>query len=183
MHGRRRDAARRKEAAMRKTAIPSVILASLIAPALSAAPARAAGAKTWVANNGIDGPSCGAAATPCRTFQQAHNNVAAGGEVGVLIPGDYGQFAIGKSVNITNDGTGEAGVAAPAFLVAVQISAGVGDIVSLRGLVIDGQGQGERGIQISGATAVHIQNCVIKNFEAAGDGFGITLAVAGASQL
>ena len=38
-------------------------------------------------------------------------------------------------------------------------------MISLRGLVIDGQGQGSAGVQVDLASAVHMQNCVIRNVE------------------
>src|SRR5262249_12876601 len=55
----------------------------------------------------------------------------------------------------------------------VQVTAAVGDVVGLRGLVIDGVGSGGSGITFFSGPALHIQNCVIKNFEHAGFGYGI----------
>ena len=127
------------------------------------APVQAAG-KVWVANNGADSGACGAVTSPCATFQTAHNNSAAGGEIGVLTPGDYGQITITKAINVTNDGSGEASILAPSGS-GLTVNGGAGDIVILRGLVIDGQVTGQRGINIQSASAVHIQNCVIRNFE------------------
>jgi len=129
-------------------------------------PARAAPTKTWVAFYGTDGPSCGAATAPCATFQQAHDNVAAGGEVGVLTPGDYGRVQITKAASITDDATGQGGIQAPAMNFGVNVVTGPGDVVGLRGLVIDGLAVATVGIRIVGSHTVHIQNCVIKNFEA-----------------
>src|SRR5262249_30458322 len=63
----------------------------------------------------------------------------------------------------------------------LEVNAGVGDIVSLRGLVIDGQGGGAFGIEINLASAVHVQNCVIRNF--LGNGFGIATFTTGNTQL
>src|SRR5262249_7458750 len=97
---------------MRIAKLSAVALAGLLAPALLVAPAQAAPSKVWVASTGVNGPACGDTATPCATFQQAHDNVAAGGEIGVLGPGDYGTVSVGKSVDITNDGSGEASVLA-----------------------------------------------------------------------
>ena len=89
---------------MCKTTHSLVILAAMFVPLLYAAPAAAAPpSKVWVANNGANSPSCGAVGSPCLTFSQAHDNVAAGGEISVLTPGDYGAVSIGKSVNITNE--------------------------------------------------------------------------------
>src|SRR5262249_43469596 len=89
---------------------------------LQATPVNAA-LKVWVANGGVDSPSSGATTAPCRTFQQAVNNADVGGEVGVLVPGDYGGangVSIRKSVSITNDGTGEASIFAPPFTPTVR---------------------------------------------------------------
>ena len=136
--------------------------------------ASAAPTKVWVSNAGSDSPACGEVSTPCRSFQQAHDNVAAGGEVGILTPGDYFTLSIGKSVHIRNDGVGEASILA-AGRTGIELNAGFGDTVGLRGLTIDGQGTGNRGLEIRQAAGVHVQNCVIANFELSGDGFGITM--------
>src|SRR5262249_9868872 len=69
--------------------------------------------------------------------------------------------------------TGAARVLPGRGAIAVFITAGNGDVVSLRGLVIDGQGVGSVGIEVLGASAAHIQRCVIRNFESVGSGFGI----------
>src|SRR5262249_4482625 len=55
----------------------------------------------------------------------------------------------------------------------IYINAGVGDVVTLRGLTVDGQISGEAGIAIFRASALHIQNCVIRNFESPRGGFGL----------
>src|SRR5262249_28832370 len=83
--------------------------------------------------------------------------------------GDYFFAEIGKSINITNDGAGEASGS------GIQINAGAGGIVGLRGLVVDGQGglAADFGISIESASAVHIQNCVIRNFENGTNAFGL----------
>jgi len=159
---------------------PALSLGALAALAtLYAAPALAAN-KVWVSNTGADGASCGDVTAPCATFQRAHTNVDAGGDIGVLTPGDYGPANITKAVNITNDDVGEAAILAPAGVNGVSIAAGAGDIVILRGLVIDGQTVGKNGISISNASAVHIQKCVIRNFEGSTGGFGIVLEPTGA---
>jgi hypothetical protein len=160
-------------------------LAALAMLALQqATPARAMNFKSWVSNTGSDANSC-ILAQPCATFGHAIAATFAGGEVGVLTPGDYGSMIINKSINITNDGSGEAGMQV-ILQPAISISAGASDVVSLRGLVIDGLGaanSGQTGIEISSASAVHIQNCVIRNFEVNGTGFGITLITGSSTQL
>ena len=156
-----------------KFMLSSVAIGSILAlgaPACAAPPT-----KVWVASTGVDNASCGTVTAPCRTFVGAEVNVAAGGEIGVLTPGDYGDpsFAtfITKSLALTNDGIGEAGIQRGDGT-ALALFAGNGDIVSLRGLTFDGVIGGNVGIEIlHNMSAVHIQNCVIKNFQS--PGFGI----------
>src|SRR5262249_28873811 len=130
----------------------------------------------WVSNAGTDSGTCGAIATPCRTFQQAHDNVANGGEISVLNPGDYGSagmisFNISKSVSVTNDGVGEAGVL-NASENGIFINTGAGGVVSLRGLVVDGTGVSLVGVDVLSG-ALHMQKCVIRNFEGSFSGVGL----------
>jgi len=159
---------------MRKILLATAAFGAMIVPALQSAPASAgAPGKVWVSNAGTDTATCGATATPCKTLLTAVANVAAGGDIGVLTPGDYGLAVIGKAVNITNDGMGEALVQPlGALQFGVHINAGAGDVVTLRGLVMDGQVSGVNGIAVVQASAVHVQNCVIRNFEAI-NAFGI----------
>ena len=87
-----------------------IVLAGMVAAVLPSAPAGAvAPQKVWVSNTGADSASCGAVTAPCRTFQQAHDNIAAGGEIGVLNAGDYAPVNISKSVAIVSEGGGEIG--------------------------------------------------------------------------
>src|SRR5262249_44569544 len=147
--------------------------------------AHALNVKSWVANFGNDGNDC-SLVHPCATFQRAHDQTNPGGEIGVLTPGDYGgsgapELPIVKSITVTNDGAGEASILSPDHL-RIANQAGAGDIVSLRGLLIDGQGAAGAGIVFVQGSASHIQKCVIRNFE--GVGFdGIVFAPVGNSQL
>jgi len=139
--------------------------------------------KVWASNVGADSGTCGSVASPCATFSGALNNVAAGGEIGVLTPGDFGPVHISKSVNITNDGVGEASILVGSSGSGIQVDANSGDVISVRGLVIDGQGVGAEGIRIRVASAVHVQNCVIRNLEFSGSGAGIFLTALVSIQL
>jgi len=166
---------------MMKSVTTSALSLSAFAAALvmlHGAPASAQAAKTWVSHFGNDSLSCTSPASPCLTFFGALTKTAPGGEIGVVDAGDYGPVAISQPINITNDGAGEASVVNRST-VAITILAGVGDIVSLRGLVIDGQSGGTAGIFIGQASAVHIQSCVIRNFEGSGAGAGILLRSGG----
>src|SRR5437763_8402706 len=75
---------------------------------LHAAPAQGQ-TRMFVAAQGSDSNACSFAA-PCRTFQHAHDTVAAGGEIDVLDPAGYGAVTISKSISI--QGHGYAGITA-----------------------------------------------------------------------
>ena len=158
---------------MSKIALSPVVLGAALAALLSASPAAAAPTKVWVSNAGANSAACGAIATPCLTFQQAHDNVAAGGEIGILTPGDYGALLISKAVSIINESSGEAGISGSANNNAIAVDAGVGSVVGLRGLTLDGRGVATQGILIVTVSALHIQNCVIRNFESQSESWGI----------
>ena len=123
------------------TLASSAILAILLVLGLSAAPAQAQLARTFVSSLGNDTNDCGRL-TPCRTFQRAHDNTLANGEITVLAPGGYGAVTITKTISIINDGVGEAGVLVSGGLIGITINAGAGDAVSLRGLTVKGIGFG-----------------------------------------
>src|SRR5262249_1147080 len=65
----------------------------------------------------------------------------------------------------------------------ILVSAGAGDVVSVRGLVIDGQIVGRFGIRLSAATALHVQNCVIRNFQTGTLASALWINPPGTSQL
>jgi hypothetical protein len=150
------------------------IVGLAVVPLLLSAPAHAQSTRTNVSALGDDANPCSRTA-PCKTFASAMSKTAAGGEITVLDVGGFGAVTITKSLSITNDGVGEAGVLV-AGTNAIIINAGANDVVHLRGLVIDGSlpAFGSLGgIRILSAKAVHVQNCVIKNFSG---GFGISVA-------
>ncbi len=131
-------------------------------------PAHALSNRAWVSGHGTDAAGCGAPASPCRTFQYVHDNiVAAGGEIDVLDPAGYGPIVINKALSIVNDGVGTAGVQAASGN-AIAINAGASDVVTLRGLDIDGLGTGAYGILFNSGMALTIQNSVIRHFQSAG---------------
>jgi hypothetical protein len=178
---------------VRKRASLTAGLAAALA-LLSGVPVQAAPTKVWVATGGTDSTTCGAISSPCASLQRAHDNVAAGGEIGVLTPGDYGGgLLITKSVSITNDGAGEATIGPGTGLnaatsIGIDVEAGPGDIISIRGLVLDGgvdpngSASNQNGItfgrDLTDGAALHIQNCVIRNFQR-----GIVFAPSSSQQL
>src|SRR5262245_59765219 len=123
----------------------SVIAASLLALGLAANPARAQPARVFVSAQGSDGNPCTFAA-PCRTFQHAHDVVAANGEIDVLDPAGYGALTIDRAISI--QGHGFAGIAVTSGN-AITIGAGGADRINLRGLLLDGIGTGADGILLN----------------------------------
>jgi hypothetical protein len=149
----------------RTTIIVAVGLA--FAATLSAVPAQAQ--RVFVSGTGVDTNPC-TFASPCRSFQHAHDVAPAGGEIAVLDTAGYGAVTITKSISIVNPGGVEAGIAVSSGGTAVTISAGPTDAVSLRGLTIDGGGRGSTGIVFTGGRSLIIQNCVVRNFQSSGIG-------------
>lgn len=156
---------------MRRASLDLLLGAALLLGMLS--PAHGA-QRAFVASTGVDaGNLVCARPTPCRSFQSAIDNVDPGGEVVVLDSAGYGSMLITKSVAVIVPtglhagltifgGTGVA-IAAP------------GKIVTLRGLYLNGLG-GTRGIDITDAAEVHVENCVVAGFSE----FGIFLHASGA---
>jgi hypothetical protein len=159
---------------MKKLALSVIMLAVSFMLQLPT-PAQAQATRTWVSGVGDDANPCSRTA-PCKTFAGAISKTVAGGEISVLDPGGFGGVTITKAISLTNDGAGEAGILV-AGTNGITVSAGPADVVNVRGLVIDGAGTGLAGIRFNSGAAVNIQNCVIKNFNAAspnGIGIGFT---------
>jgi hypothetical protein len=133
-----------------------------LAGVLSAAPAQAQNARSFVSPTGSDAAACTLAA-PCRTFAAAVAVTNAGGEIAVLGTAGYGALTINKAISIVNGGGFEAGITVPSGGTGIVISAGANDAVSLRGLSIDGAGVGTTGIQFNIGASLTVENCVIRN--------------------
>ena len=164
---------------MRELAGCRAILAAAAVVGLAATPARAA-PKVWVSGDGVNSISCGVT-SPCRTLQQAHDNVTAGGEIGVIGPGEFGPLTITKAISIVSDGGGETS-AQTGSATGIVINALATDVVQLRGLTIDGTSQVWIGIVFNTGAALHLQRCTIKNFRNAG-AYGIEFQPANAAKL
>ena len=134
--------------------------------AVGAAAAAPSANRAWVSGHGVDQAGCGAPASPCRSFQYAHDNiVAGGGEIDVLDPAGYGAITITKALSIVNDGVGTAGVQqGTANQDAITVQAGANDRVLLRGLTIEGLGVAKDGVTLTSASVLDIQNCVVRGF-------------------
>jgi hypothetical protein len=152
-----------EENPMAKLTAASSVVAMLAALGSTAVPAHAQLARTFVSATGSDANNCDRP-TPCRTFQHAHDNTLAKGEITVLDPGGYGAVTITKAISIINDGVGEAGVLVSGGANGITVNALAGDAVSLRGLTIKGIGfGGGNGIVFTAGKSLTVENCVIRS--------------------
>ena len=151
---------------MTKITSLQAIAAALLACGLFAAPAQAGPNRTWVSGTGTDSGTC-AITAPCKTFAFALTQTAAGGEIDVLDPADYGPVIIGKAISIVNEGVGVASIGVSSGN-AITITAGPTDSVHLRGLTLTGLGIGLNGIQFNSGGNLAIENCVVRGFFFAG---------------
>ena len=140
-----------------------------------AAPASAQALRTWVSGVGDDANPCSRTA-PCKTLAGSISKTAAGGEINALDPGGYGAVTITKAITIDLTTTGSGGVL-NAPTTGVNVSAGAGDDVVLRGLNINGSSQGGsadcaygglNGIRVLGAGSVRIEDSTISRTRNAG---------------
>ncbi|HEV8015421.1 MAG TPA: right-handed parallel beta-helix repeat-containing protein [Stellaceae bacterium] len=151
---------------MTRTAI--VIAAGLaLAATLQALPADAQNTRSFVSGQGSDLNNCSLAA-PCRGLQRAHDETNAGGEIAVLDTAGYGELTINKAISIVNPGGVEAGIAVGAGTTGITINAGPTDVVSLRGLTLEGAGVGHIGIVFISGARLEIIDSVVRNFTSTG---------------
>src|SRR5262245_38985605 len=141
---------------MRHTALCTIAVLC----AFGVAPAQAQPTRVFVAAQGLDSNPCTFVA-PCRSFQKAHDTVAAGGEIDVLDPAGYGAVTISKAISI--QGHGFAGITITGIgNSAITVAAPSGAHVSMRGLLIDGAGSGQRGILFNSGASLDLQDSVIR---------------------
>jgi hypothetical protein len=117
--------------------------------------------RVFVSGSGSDSNPC-TYTSPCRTFQQAYNTAPANGEIDVLDPAGYGPLTITKGISIQAHGFG--GITQSNNANAITIAVTTGAPVTLNGLLLDGAGGGNLGINITSAGSLQILNCVIRHF-------------------
>ena len=123
--------------------------------------AQAQATRTWVSGVGDDANPCSRTA-PCKTFAGAISKTAACGEIDALDPGGFGAVTITKSITI--DGTGTlAGILASGTTGIIVNALGT-DVITIRGLSINGSCTGIRGMNILQAKEVNVEDCVIFRF-------------------
>ncbi len=131
--------------------------------------AQAQASRTWVSGVGDDANPCSRTA-PCKTWAGAISKTAACGEIDALDPGGFGAVTITKS--ITLDGTGTFASILASLVNGIIINAAATDVVTIRGLSINGFCNGINGINILQAKTVNVEDCVIFRFNT---GNGITV--------
>lgn len=134
------------------------VTAMLAAAALWNGMAQAQNEHTFVSGSGSDSNPC-SLVSPCRTFAQAISVTNAGGEIVALDSAGFGTVTINKAISIVATGGAEGLIAVPQG----QINAGTGDVVSLRGLTIDGRGAGQYGILVNSGGTIEIAGTLIHN--------------------
>jgi hypothetical protein len=157
-----------------------ILLVTVLACSLPATPAQAQRDRVFVASYGSDSNPC-TFGSPCKTFQNAVNVVAQGGEVTAIDSAGFGTIAIAHAVTITSPNGVEAGIAAPASgSAAITISAGPSDTIDLNGLTLDGDGIANTiGVQFNSGGSLEIRNSMIRNFGS----YGLLFEPSASSQL
>ena len=135
----------------------AIVAIGLLAASLS----YGASQRTFVSTSGVNNANC-FISTPCRDFAAALATTNPNGEIIVLDSGGYGTVAIAQSVSIISPSGVYAGVSVSAGD-GITIAAGGGGKVTLRGLTINGQVGGNRGIVVTSGAEVNIEQCVITN--------------------
>lgn len=127
--------------------------------------ANAQASRTWVSGVGDDANPCSRTA-PCKTFAGAISKTAACGEIDALDPGGYGAVTITKSITI--DGTGTFASILASLVTGITINAGANDVITIRGVSINGFCNGLRAMNILQAKTVNIEDCVMFRFAGPG---------------
>jgi Right handed beta helix region len=142
------------------------------------APAHAQATRTWVSGVGDDANPCSRTA-PCRTFAGAFPKTFINGEINCIDPGGFGAVTITKSITIDCTGTLGSILASGTNGIEINVAVNANDpfrSVRLRGLSINGTGAsgtigtrtGLRGIHISQAATVIIEDVVVSDFSVQG---------------
>lgn len=138
--------------------ILGMTLVAVIVAAHSAAEAAGGLPRTFVASYGNDASPC-TRAQPCRSFASAFAQTGDGGEVVALDSAGYGSVTVTRSATITAPTGVYAGVSVTSGN-GVTVD-GVGITVVLRGLVINGQGSGNIGVDFVHGYTLRVERCTI----------------------
>ena len=125
--------------------------------------------RTWVSGVGDDANPCSRTA-PCKTFAGAITKTVTNGEINCIDPGGFGTITITKSITIDCTGTFGSILASQTNGIIVNLpDTDLRQAVRLRGLDINGTGNGINGIRVTSEKAnVTAENVVIDGFTQAG---------------
>jgi hypothetical protein len=162
---------------LNKSKLLAVVGTTFAVFALSA-PAHAQATRTWVSGVGNDANPCSLTA-PCKTFAGAISKTFINGEIDCLDPGGFGTVTITKSITIDCTGTFGSILSSGVSGVIINIAVNANDpfrTVRLRGLSINGTGAsgtigtrtGLKGVSITQALVVELENLVISDFSQQG---------------
>ena len=129
--------------------LQTLAIATFILAVTSLAQAQAS--RTWVSGVGDDANPCSRTA-PCKTWAGAISKTAACGEIDALDPGGFGAVTITKS--ITLDGTGTFASILASLTTGIIVNAAATDVITIRGISINGFCNGIRGMNILQAKTV-----------------------------
>ena len=124
--------------------------------------------KIFVASFGNDAND-GSRGSPKRNFQNAHDAIAAGGQIVVLDTAGYGALTITKSLAVTvPPGVNGFVTVTGSSANGITINATATGSVSLRGLIVEGPGGGGsnrgNGILVNSVGNLAIDDCTVRNF-------------------
>jgi hypothetical protein len=122
--------------------------------------AEAQATRTWVSGVGDDVNPCSRTA-PCKTFAGAISKTATNGEINCLDPGGYGAVTITKSITIDCEDT--QGSILASLVNGVIINSTTAH-VKLRGISINGAGNGINCIRVLAAASLVLDEIVCANF-------------------
>jgi hypothetical protein len=163
---------------MQKYTLTGTIVGAFLAAALGSLPANAQATRTWVSGVGNDADPCSRTA-PCKTFAGAISKTAPFGEINCLDPDGAGAVTITKSISIVCDYT-EGGILASLGTTGIIINAAPTDIVTLKGLDIEGVATGNHGINVIQVGALHVHKTQIRGFRSGGNGINFAPTNTGA---
>ena len=146
----------------------AIVIAIALAFAVMLSAASAQAQRVFVSATGSDGNLC-TFASPCRSFQHAHDVSPANGEIDVLDPAGYGALTITKAISI--QGHGWASMPAPSVVggATLIVTAGATDKINIRGVILDGGGVADTyGIEFASGGSLNIQDSIIRNFGSSG---------------
>ncbi|MEA2175002.1 MAG: hypothetical protein QOD00_2594 [Blastocatellia bacterium] len=113
-------------------------------------------ARTWLSATGSDSNPCTRTA-PCRFLSKGFATTAAGGELDILDPGDYGSVTLTRSITIDGKGNVAAGM-------TINVMAQVYDVVVIRNISLNGNYQASTGVFYSSGGRLTLENVNIDHY-------------------